>query len=118
MLRGQGAPNLAAAGDFSEDMRRGGAAGDDWSDWEAHLPSSPDEAPAAAAAAAAVCCRRSRRAPAAAPAACRAQTSDKFEAVRGWGSGHKICFSVLMHPLTWSTLQSCIHGQAVAMQSP
>jgi hypothetical protein len=33
----------AKTGDFSEDMRRGGAAGDDWSDWEAHLPSSPDE---------------------------------------------------------------------------
>lgn len=29
------------AGDFSEMMRRQGATGDDWSDWDAHLPASP-----------------------------------------------------------------------------
>ncbi len=29
------------AGDFSDDMRRMGAAGSDWSDWDAHLPASP-----------------------------------------------------------------------------
>lgn len=29
------------AGDFSEDMRRMGATGSDWSDWDAHLPASP-----------------------------------------------------------------------------
>lgn len=28
-------------GDFSEDMRRMGATGSDWSDWDAHLPASP-----------------------------------------------------------------------------
>lgn len=29
------------AGDFSDDMRKMGATGSDWSDWDAHLPASP-----------------------------------------------------------------------------
>ncbi|BDA49596.1 hypothetical protein COCOBI_14-2150 [Coccomyxa sp. Obi] len=29
------------SGDFSDDMRRMGATGSDWSDWDAHLPASP-----------------------------------------------------------------------------
>ena len=31
---------ICNAGDFSEMMRRQGATGDDWSDWDAHLPGS------------------------------------------------------------------------------
>ena len=64
--------SMCDAGDFSEMMRRQGATGDDWSDWDAHLPSSPGSAGLPEALSSISLSRSLSK-----------QTSDKFEAGEG-----------------------------------
>ena len=61
------------AGDFSEMMRRQGATGDDWSDWDAHLPASPPGSTGLPEALSSLSLSRSLS----------KQTSDKFEVAEG-----------------------------------
>ena len=61
------------AGDFSEMMRRQGATGDDWSDWDAHLPASPPGSVGLPEALSSLSLSRSLS----------KQTSDKFEVAEG-----------------------------------
>ena len=63
---------ICNAGDFSEMMRRQGATGDDWSDWDAHLPGSPGSAGLPEAMSSISLSRSLSK-----------QTSDKFEAGEG-----------------------------------
>ena len=67
------------AGDFSEMMRRQGATGDDWSDWDVHLPGSPQGSSGLPEALSSLSLSRSLS----------KQTSDKFEVAEGKPPLHK-----------------------------
>ena len=78
------------AGDFSEMMRKQGATGDDWSDWDAHLPASPASSGHPEALSSFSLSHSLSK-----------QTSDKFEAAEGkrpWPLAASACAG-LMHKL-------------------
>ncbi len=66
-------------------MRRGGATGDDWSDWEAHLPSSPEGTSSSGGGGGGWGAPPHLDPRASGASSLRGQTSDKFELGEGGG---------------------------------
>lgn len=73
--------SILCTGDFSDDMRKLGAAGSDWSDWDAHLPASPTSSVPLDSL------------PSSLNRTLSTQTSNKFEVAEGIPSMMQICWT-------------------------